>query len=624
MFNKSGAYSKEAIKARMLKNAVKIWGLKSITSVDPFVKLLIESFSTEIFKIANDVQTSQSRITEKMARLLTPSLYTHPRPAHAVGITLPIEKEEFLPEYTEFFTQKQIVSNVKGESDDTLTFSFTPVDAVRLYRMQVSCLLTETSYSIFDEFHQKIPMGKLPKRLRGNSITIGIDVSSYKGKIPNQLALYCSNPAFEALDFVWKLLPFVSIRCNDKELTVTKGFPYESKEYFNSLSGYEEIFNEYTLEHRIQESVKNIYEAHFIQISGLSDSLITTKFPDSLACIDTTEVVSALLKPKMLWLEIVFPVQYTPDIIEGFSFALNAFPIYNRSWKNNTGTLDVMGNTVPLLTRLHEYFLYPEKVEDSYGNSYQNIPFVQNDDLGQGLYSIRKGGMERFDQRSAVDMMTGLLELVRDEVSAFSVYRRDDVIESIKKMILQMRTLQQQTLYSDKNIKQEVHYAVINPLQKAEYFKVSYWVTHCEMANNLRAYTTLKPLKRVISGNTRDLILLTDTVGGARQQQGTNAVEAYKYALTTRDRIITKEDIKSFCRLLLQDDLKAVEIKRGMIISDLPKEGFVRTIEVEITPVSYAVYGKNYWDKTALSIKAQIASKSIDGVEFVVRILNKD
>lgn len=625
MVHRLGVYSKEAIRARMLKNAVKIWGLKSVSAIDPFVKLLIEAFSTELFKITNDVQTSQSRVVEKMARLLTPSLYTHPQPAHAIAITLPIDNQEVLPDYTEFFTQKQLVSNSKGSPDDTVKFSFTPVDTVRLYRIQVSCLLTGTMYSIFDEFHQKIPMGKLSKPIPYNTIVLGVDVSDYQGNIPNKIHLYCTNPAFEDLDFVLKLLPFVKIQCQGKELSVSKGMSYENTTLeTTSIGNYEAILNEYTVQNRIQESIKRIYDSHFIEISGLSDDLITDHLPENLTEVMDTQLIESIVKPKMLWLEFSFPVQYTPEIIEGFSFALNAFPIYNRSWKNNTSSLDIMGNTVPLLTNQYEQFLYPEIVEDSYGNIYNNIPFVQNDFLGQGLYSIRKGGMERFDQRNAVDMMSSVLELVRDEVSAFSVYQRDDIIESIKKMMYQIKSIEQQTQHIDKNIKPETHYIVINPLQKAEHFKVSYWVTHCEIANNLRANTTLKPLKRVLSGNTRDLILLTDSVGGGHEQKGTNAIEAYKYALTTRDRIITKEDIKSFCRLLLQNDLKEVEIKRGMIISDLPKEGFVRTIEVEITPTSYAAYTKAYWDKMALSIKAQIVSKSIDGVEYVVRIVNKD
>lgn len=623
MVNKIGSYSKEAIRARMLQNAVKIWKLKNIGSIDPFVKLLIDAFSTEIFKISNEMQASNKRIIEKLAGILTPSLYTCPQPAHAVVTTLPIESTEVLPEYTEFFTQRHLSSTFRDVSDDTIKISFTPVDNIRLVNMQVCSVLTNTMCYVFDEFQQKIPFGKISGSLAHNSIMIGVDVSGCLDNIPEKLSLYCSNQAFEDVDFVFKLLPFVKVKCGNKELNVTKGLSYETSEA-SILSGYEEIFHEYKIQTRIKENIKRIYDSRFIEISGLPQDCIECELPDNLKY---DENVSAAIRSdrEILWLEVTFPIQFTADIIEGFSFALNAFPVYNRSWKNERTSLDIMGNTIPLLTDKYEHFLYVDKIEDSLGNVYQDIPLMQNSHLGQGLYTVRKGGMERFDERNAIDMMENVLELVRDEVSAFSVYKRDDVTEAVKRMILQMKLLEQETLQADKRIKQEVNYVIINSSEsKSNYFEASYWVTHCSTANNIRTNTVLKPLKRVVAGATRDLVLLTDTVGGNPEQKGADAIEAYKYALTTRDRIITKEDIKNYCRLTLQNDLKTVEVKRGMIISDIPQEGFVRTTEIEIVPRSYAEYGKTYWDKMAVSLKSQIESKAIDGVEYIVRIIDKD
>ena len=50
------SYSKEAIKSRMLQNATKLWGVKNMQLLDPFVKLLIDAFSTEVFKANNEIQ----------------------------------------------------------------------------------------------------------------------------------------------------------------------------------------------------------------------------------------------------------------------------------------------------------------------------------------------------------------------------------------------------------------------------------------------------------------------------------------------------------------------------------------------------------------------------------------
>jgi type VI protein secretion system component VasA len=99
-------YSKETIKARMLQNATKLWGVKSIQSLDPFVKLLIDAFSTEVFKANNEIQNVNSRLLERLARMLTPTKYTHPVPAHAVAFYTPEEDVEYVMDYTEFSLKK--------------------------------------------------------------------------------------------------------------------------------------------------------------------------------------------------------------------------------------------------------------------------------------------------------------------------------------------------------------------------------------------------------------------------------------------------------------------------------------------------------------------------------------
>ncbi|MDN5481894.1 MAG: type VI secretion system baseplate subunit TssF, partial [Chryseobacterium sp.] len=202
-------YSKESVKARMLQNATKVWGLKSPQSLDPFVKLLIDAFSTEVFKANNEIQTVNARILEKLAKLLTPSIYTHPVPAHAVAFTLPYESSEVLLEHTEFFFRKQMTSTVKSESDKQLNIPFTPVGNVRINKVQTAVMFVgNTCYSIDDRLN-KIPVARFqgkPEDYR--KVTIGVDVSRYTSEnFPKYISVFCSNPAFEHMNFVYKLLP---------------------------------------------------------------------------------------------------------------------------------------------------------------------------------------------------------------------------------------------------------------------------------------------------------------------------------------------------------------------------------------------------------------------------------
>ena len=625
MNEKVSSFSKEAIKVRMLQNAVKIWGLKSVSAIDPFVSLLIDAFATEIFKANNEIQSANSRILEKLAKLLTPSIYTYPQPAHAIAHIHPNDVINVLPTHSEFFIKKQFPSSVKSVSDIQIDIHFTPVDNVRLVKMNTALLITANTCYTYDQEQNKIPVAKMPPlSIRHNKIVLGIDATNYdEAKLPQRLALYCSNPTFEYIDFVFKLLPFISVSNGNNTLQIKSGLTYEEHA---SAKGYEEIFREYSMQKLIEENIKNIYKNKFIEISGLNPDSLTEKLPESLAFIQEQKEISEILQgKKMIWIEMDFPPQYTSDILENFSFILNAFPIYNRKWKSNEYTLDVMGDNVPLSTDIGEHFLYVDKVEDSHGNLYREIPFQKDADIhDKGLYTIRKGGMERFNERNALEMISNVLELTRDEVSAFGVLERDKVVEALKDMTTQMRVLDQRITNAERSAIQEINYVIANPFENIENLRAAYWVTHCSLANNIRSGTSLTQPKVTAVKVNQNIRLLTGTAGGNEEQKGTNAIQAYKYALTTRDKLMSIEDIKNFCRLMLKNDMKSVNVSRGTIISNRPKEGFIRTIEIEIVPNDYEYLGKKYWDNLSVTLKHQIMLRGIDGIEYIVKINDKD
>ena len=614
-------YSKESVKARMLQNATKVWGLKSPQSLDPFVKLLIDAFSTEVFKSNNEIQNVNARILEKLAKLLTPSIYTHPIPAHGVAFTSPSESSEVLLDHTEFFFKKQMNSTVKSESDKQLNIPFTPIGNVKINNIQTSLMFVgNTCYSI-DERLNKIPISRFQgKPSDYRKVTIGIDVSKYSNeKFPRSLSMFCSNPAFEHLDFVYKLLPYLSVSSNGNPLFVKEGLTYLKKE---QKEGYEQLFHEQSIQTKIVEDIKSIYHHKFIEVTGLSRDLFAESgtLPQNLEFLNDREEIQKYIGGKsFLWLTFEFPPQFSAEILDNFTFVLNAFPIYNRGWKKTEYSLDIMGNNIPLITEEREHFLYVEEVQDGEGRKYTEIPFTPSDDLKKGLYTIRKGGMERFNNRNAVDMISNVLELTRDEIAAFSLLNRDNVKGILSEMSDKMKSMVQKVNNAKTNIRQELNYIIMEPVEKTDHTYASFWITHCTFANHMRPGTEL--LNQLKS---QSLILLTETIGGAEEQKGTDSIQAYKYALTTRDKIISLEDVKSYVRMVLKDELKDVRVKRGTMISNKPKEGFVRTVEVEVIPQNYSFYGRMYWENMANILRNQIITKAIDGIEYVVKVINED
>ena len=612
--------AKEGIKSRILQNVTKLWGVNNPNALDPFVTLLIDAFSTEIFKVNNDIENIKGSILEKIARLLTPSIYTYPRPAHAIGLAIPEQAQEVLFSHLEFFTKKIFTSHAKSLADLKLDISFTAVDEVNLVKSQVTYSVIGDVIWEYDAFFNRVPLGKLAQSLDQNQLFLALDLSAYDlANTPERFSLYCDNPAYDGLDFVYKLLPFISMFYKGKPLEVTAGLTYPPKK---AKSGYAATFDDYSIESRIQENIKSIYANKFIEVKGFSrkiSELELAVLPEKLAVLaDSEPLKSIATNDKLLWIELVFPPQYSREIMEGFNFYLNAFPVYNRGWKQNESSLDIMGNTIPLVTQVGEEYLYTDKVIDGHGRGYSEIPFSEHNSLEQGLYTVRKGGMERFSERNAIDLISYVIELTRDEVSAFGILDRDKVIEALRKMVFQMRALDQKVRTVNSSVGSDVNYVIIEPIGRTEYVKASYWITHCSLANNIRKGMQLTQQSKVFSNVNRHLLLLSTSQGGDKEKTGTDAIQAYKYALTTRDKIISKEDVKNYCKMVLQDQCKEVFITKGIKVSNHPKEGFVRTVNISIIVSNYEDLSLQYWIDYARNLQEQIANRAIDGIDYLV------
>lgn len=613
--------AKEIIKSRIMKNAAKLWGVSNPHALDPFVTLLIDAFSTEIFKVNNDIEQIKRGLLEKIARLLTPSMYTNSKPAHAIAVIEPEESKQMLFDHQEFFTKKAFTSNVKTASDFKLDIPFTAIDDINLIKAKVSYTLIGDTLWEYDAFYNQMPIAKVKQPIMENQLFLAIDLSAYDIEdMPACFSLYCDNPTFDYLDFVYNLLPFIEMTVKDSPLDVTTGLSYPEKK---NKTGFEAIFDEYSIERRIQENIKTSYASKFIELKGFKRKIEALKLeilPQEIAFLREDDKTATHLRDKrLLWVKMEFPPPYTKEIIEGFSFYLNAFPVYNRGWRCNESSLDIMGNTIPLVTNAGEDFLYTDQVVDSHMRSYSEIPFSEESSLIQGLFTIRKGGMERFSERNAIDMISYVIELTRDEVSAFGILERDKVIEALQKMVYQMQALDQKIKTVNDSVASEVQYVIVEPLPDTEAVKASYWVTHCALANNIRKGAQLTQQDKVYANVNRHIVLLSTTQGGEREKKGTDAIQAYRYALTTRDKIISKEDIKNYCKMVLQEHCKAVHISNGIQVSEKPNEGFTRTVNIEITVDHYESGSRQYWVDYTRNFKRQLANRAIDGIVYIVQ-----
>jgi hypothetical protein len=115
--------------------------------------------------------------------------------------------------------------------------------------------------------------------------------------------------------------------------------------------------------------------------------------------------------------------------------------------------------------------------------------------------------------------------------------------------------------------------------EEDEIIYVDYWITNCELVNDLKAGTLFAPyLDTFVDPDV--VVSMTPCVGGKSRPSSTSVLDMYKHILTGRDRIYTSEDIVNFCYAEYGDIIASAEVKKGIQVSSKPKEGLIRTMDI--------------------------------------------
>lgn len=207
-------------------------------------------------------------------------------------------------------------------------------------------------------------------------------------------------------------------------------------------------------------------------------------------------------------------------------------------------------------------------------------------------------------------MLEYLLEVLRDERAAFATYGTDFLHSALTDLEQQISLISQRTDRNTSSMKGQVNYIVFKPLPKAEIMFLQYWTTNGAIANGLK---TGSRLQTVDSGklNIDSIYLLSSTVGGRDRLNAVNRTRAYKYGLVTANRIVTQRDLETFCWLEFGDYIQDVRISRGLYDSKNPEQGFIRTVDIIITPSTDAKLNEEEWRSILNLGLAKLRSRSV-------------
>lgn len=567
--------SKDQIKSRVLRNAAYFWGVKDVNRLDPVVKMIIEAMSSELFRISNEINNIETRILEKMARTLTPDSMITSRPAHAIMYYSPDNEETELDKFTQFIIDSK---NVHTHKHTKTVFHFSPVDNVPLFPGRIAALVSGRGcYTIHPATLEKEIVARTsydhPSLYHSVWLGLNIDVKDWKN-----LYFFFDLPHAENKDYYFDLLPYTKWWFNNDELSVAGGLPYLEKIDGEELVTASVLLN--NLSENGDKTIKHNYHSKYIHISKsyCPDSDNKTTFPEALSGLFSQQSLSAFSTP-LYWVKIDFPANFPIQILEDITPYINAIPIVNRRIERAERSISQHSGIIALPVRKGEFFNSVYNVTDEKNRSYHALPYGNTENQTYGSYTVKRGGTERFNNKDAREFILQLIDLMRDESTAFSAFNTEDIQQQSKELLRNIDRLSNQLLQVDRA--EISSYIIVSPLENAGIIEAFYWVINGEYVNGIRVGTALSFLSEKKS-NT--IFLLTSTKGGAHLSRSSDLLDSYKYVLTSGEKIYTIDDIINFCRWEMADKVAKVEVKKGWEISAKPKEGFVRTLDVFLYP----------------------------------------
>ncbi len=588
-------FQKEQILRRLRKRVIQIWNLQEtdIDNLDPIVDLLLGACSVEFERTAQEINTSQARVLERLAHLMVPEVFTNARPAHGI-----IHAQAELPQATidvedQFSLEKEVQEGTKIIKSSII---FSPVIYSKIFDVSVFCQAAGNKITTYDNPIVKgenlIADGR--NELMPFTLWLGLKVNNQLDNF-NGLNLY----------FDWKndpdkskFLPLLSMAkfyLNDVPLKVKPGL----EKYFP-----DKILSEFDTMTEIESHILHLYHNQFLTINHIEKLPPAELYPNEFATVFSLEKLQKL-KEKLIWIKVRLPEGMSPQSISDIYCTTNCIPVMNRTihTSNRPYALISKLNSIPLPT--DDHFLSVRKVYST-NREFRSVSLKKIRDVDDGSYSLRQGGVARFDQRDASAMLNNLFDMLRDESAAFSAFGNFTLTSEIKSMEQILSRLQMH--FSQRIINQSSLSHLLIYTKDPEDVYVEFWSTNGELANRMPAGK--KPELLTHADISREsMILINATSGGKEPMNEIEKLHAYKYTLMTRNRIVTEEDIKAACFAELGDRITEVNIKKGVQKDLTVNKGFVRTLDVIIKPSPF--YKEGNWVELCAELQANLERKKM-------------
>lgn len=557
--------TREYIRTEMIREIARLWHYDeselAVESFDPLVGMLLGAFATGLEGVYNELDNSSSRIVSRLASLLTPDVLTGPQPAHAVM------KAGILDPHYEVLPQHTFSCNAMGKE-----FFFTSAGKYTLYKSRVNTMIIQ---SRIKEMGTPAKEYFMNEAIPSNELWLGLHVDEDIDSFENLSFFFDWRNDPQRATYLNRLAD-VRMFTENVELDISPGLVSNDSQFFTD-DGESAVG-------RVESLVQRYYSSNFFGLSsrnrltGAPVSLQKKKYPAAVVSMVSQEELSKYFVQDLFWVKLKFPGSLSSEVLSRMVVELNAFPVVNRRAISQPFDLRQLFNVFPVRVENGESFLGMIDVETPTGARLTNVQQFSRDSANQ--YLLRQRGVTRFDDRDATEMLTYLVELLRDESAVFMSIGQNEIdsdVEEIRKRLERINGVIRR-----ENIPN--WFLSVKTTEKSGRINIKYWTTRADEANNIAHGMKLNRERTNVAFTDEANMLLTTTVGGSRALQGDDYLPVFKKAILTRGRLVTIEDYKAACFAELGDRLKNVEIRKGFAIGTSENQGLQQTLEVHLVP----------------------------------------
>ncbi|MCY7352995.1 MAG: type VI secretion system baseplate subunit TssF [Cytophagaceae bacterium] len=609
-------FTRERVKSRMLRKAAELWGYAEaeLDAFDPLVALLIEACAVEFEKISVEINDTQNRLLDRLARLMNPDVDVA-LPAYALVQVRAAEPQAILTPDAQFLYRKS--GPAKGTAQPDVFFS--PIQPTHLVDGAVRWMATAQSVFQVENGIQKTTVAEAVGQVVGltQSLWLGLELHDEVRSL-NNLTVFFDWQNSPDRQTWYAYLPFGRWLIEGRELRTRVGWPVQN--VGGEVAPVNSLEKEFDTMGKAERRALSVFDPCVVTLEAVPalNDLARRLYPDVFTELFNARDLKALKEP-LLWVQIQFPHAIPPEALNSVLCSLNSVPVLNRRLNKLTYKLTQTLNIIPL--NAEGSFLAAKDVRNTRSTRFRSVPLGNLLNLELETYTLQYG-VSRFDERNAREVLSNLLDIVRDESSSFAALGEDFLASVIRELNQSLSRLEAKVGADQVQRKDTIPYVVIKPKATGETVFIEYWTGNGEQGNRIPAGSRLVPYSDLYVRKD-ELFLMTTSQGGRDKLKATEKINTYRKALLTRNRIVTLEDVKAACLAELGQSLRQADVRRGFVVGATPEKGFLRCIQIELTPATNTPYSAQEWVQRCESLRLLLEAQSVSSLPYVVRMMGK-